>query len=79
MNATVTHFEATCDNIKRSTRGKDNTPTTEVEINIPYGSTDVYSRQSGGTTLKLVTVNEDAAAMFKVNGKYKVTIEPVED
>jgi hypothetical protein len=50
-----------------------------IECNVPYGQDNVYYRMSGGTTLTLMTINDDAAKIFKAGKKVRVTIEPIED
>ena len=51
----------------------------EIHCNIPYGQDNVFFRMSGGTTLTLLTINDEAASIFKPGKKIRVTIEAIED
>jgi len=49
----------------------------EIEFAVPYDSTSIFYKMSGGTNFSLKTINQDAAEMFAVGSKYKMTLEPV--
>lgn len=50
-----------------------------IECNVPYGEENIFYRMSGGTTLTLMTVNDEAAKLFIAGKKVRVTIEAIED
>lgn len=50
----------------------------EIELAVPYDTTSVFYKQSGGTNFTLKTINGEAAAMFEVGGTYRMTLEPVQ-
>ena len=49
----------------------------EIDFNIPYAQNNVFYSLSGGTTLKLITVNEDAVSHVAAGKKYRMTIEEI--
>lgn len=49
-----------------------------IECNVPYGQDNVFYRLSGGTTLTLLTINDEAAAIFKAGRNVRVTIEAID-
>jgi len=50
----------------------------EIHCNVPYGENNIFFRMSGGSTLTLMTVNDEAAALFTAGKKVKVTIEQID-
>jgi len=49
---------------------------TEIELQVPYDQNSIYFQLSGGTALKLNTVNQEAADMFEIGKDYDVLISP---
>ncbi len=49
---------------------------TEIELQVPYDQKSIYYQMSGGTAIKLITVNQDAADMFQIDGDYGILISP---
>lgn len=49
-----------------------------IELTIPYGADSIYYQMSGGTTMTLNTVNQDAANMFIVGDEYDILVSPAE-
>lgn len=79
FNMKKTIIEMTVDSTKQSLSHNTERPTQhEIQCNIPYGQNDVFYRTSGGTTLTLLTINDDAAEIFKAGRKVKLTIEPMD-
>ena len=76
---TQTIIEMTVDSTKQSPSYNAEKPTQHtIECNVPYGQDNVFYRMSGGTTLTLMTINDEAAALFKAGKKVKVTIEAID-
>ena len=50
---------------------------TTIELQVPYDQNSVFYQLSGGTLMNLNTVNQDAADMFQLGGKYNIEISPV--
>jgi hypothetical protein len=50
----------------------------QIECNVPYGQDNVFFRLSGGTTLTLLTINDDAASIFKAGKNIRLTIEAID-
>lgn len=76
MKQTV--IEMTVESTKQGNNGNSAVTQHEIQCNVPYGQDNIFYRMSGGTTLTLMTVNDDAASIFKAGGKIKVTIESME-
>lgn len=49
----------------------------EIELEVPYDTSNIFYQLSGGTNLTLKTINPEAADMFKIDDKYEVQISPV--
>ena len=47
---------------------------TEIEFTVPFDQKSIFYQMSGGTTLKLNTVNQAAADMFALGGFYQMVI-----
>lgn len=72
--------ELTVDSTTQRASGNTEHPTQhEIHCNLPYGQDNVFFRMSGGTTLSLLTINDNAAKIFKSGKKVRLTIEAVED
>jgi hypothetical protein len=73
-----TIIEMTVDSTKQTASYNVEHPTQHtIECNIPYGEENVFFRMSGGTTLTLLTINDDAAELFKAGKKIRITIEAI--
>lgn len=51
----------------------------EIELQVPYDQKSIYYQLSGGTALKLMTINQAAADMFVIGGDYDLLISPSAD
>lgn len=49
---------------------------TAIELTVPYDQNSVFYQLSGGTTLVLNTVNQEAADMFELGKEYDIVISP---
>lgn len=49
----------------------------EIDFSIPYSQNNIFYQLSGGTALKLLTVNEDAVSEIAAGKKYRITIEEI--
>ncbi len=78
MNKTIVKVKC---NSKKETANYDPTKPvcTAIELHVPYDQNSVFYQMSGGTTLVLNTVNQEAADMFKLNGEYMLEISPVQE
>ena len=67
------------DSVTKTQHGTNANPAQyKIEANVPYGQDNIFYRLSGGSTLQLCTVNEDAAQQLEVGKKIRVTIEVIE-
>ena len=69
-----------CGSTKQGRPWKDGETTKrqhEIDFDIPYGQNNVFFQLSGGTALKLITNNEDAASGIAAGKKYRCTIEEI--
>jgi hypothetical protein len=75
-----TKVQCTCISKKETqSYNKENPVNTAIELQVPYDQSSVYYQMSGGTALLLNTVNQAAADMFAVGGKYDIVISPSEE
>lgn len=49
---------------------------TAIELAVPYDQNSIFYQMSGGTTLVLNTVNQEAADMFQLGKDYDLVISP---
>lgn len=49
---------------------------TAIELAVPYDQNSIFYQMSGGTTLVLNTVNQEAADMFQLGNDYDLVISP---
>lgn len=56
---------------------KDNPIATTIELEVPYDTTSIYGKMTGGT--KLNTINKQAADMFELGKYYDILISPSEN
>ena len=60
--------------------GQTNNPlNTEIGLQPPYDTSNIYYQLSGGTVFTLNTINQTAADMFEVGKNYEVLISPTEE
>jgi hypothetical protein len=79
FSLTNTYVEVKCISKKQSENWDKNKPLShEIELQVPYDQNSIFYQMSGGTTLKLNTVNQQAADMFEIGKVYNVTIAPKE-
>jgi hypothetical protein len=52
---------------------------TEIELAVPYDQNSIFYQLSGGTAMKLITVNQAAADMFKLGKFFDLTLSPAHD
>jgi hypothetical protein len=78
MKATVIEMQVKSTKQSQSYHGKDKTQH-EIELGVTYNVEKIFQELSSGTELKLATINDEVAAMFKHGKKVKVTIEVLED
>lgn len=72
-----TKVVVTCISKKESVNWDVKNPiSTSIELTVPYDQNSIYFQMSGGTTMILNTVNQEAANMFILNGKYDMIISP---
>lgn len=74
-------IEMECETTKQGKLTKNGETTSrqhEIDFNIPYAQGNVFYSLSGGTTLKLMTVNEDAVSEISAGKKYRMTIEEID-
>lgn len=71
----TTKVKCTCTS-KRQYRNYDpaNPLGYEIELSIPYDQKSIYFQLSGGTSVKLCTINQAAADMFEVGGEFDIVI-----
>lgn len=75
MNSTI--VKMTCLSKKEIAPYTKGQPTNhEIELAVAYDQTSVFYRMSGGTNIVLRTINQEAAAMFQLNGEYMLNISP---
>lgn len=74
-------IEMECESTKQGKPYANNAGVTsrqhEIDFSIPYGQNNVFYQLSGGTALKLLTVNEDAVSGVQAGKKYRITIEEI--
>lgn len=79
MSATSTKVKVKCISKKEChTYNTDGTKQTEIEMHVGYDQKNVYFQQSGGTGMKLMTINQEAADMFELGKDYDIIISPCE-
>lgn len=71
-----THVKMTCVSKKEVKQYPTATPSFEIELQVPYDQTSIFYKLSGGTNMLLMTINEQAAAMFQLQGEYMMVISP---
>jgi hypothetical protein len=72
-----TKVKVTCLSKKESKNWNAENPiATEIELEVPYDQKSIYWKLSGGTNLKLNTVNQAAADMFIIGNEYDIVISP---
>ncbi len=79
-----THYEgmtvtvkAKCNSKKESRNYEPSRPiSTAIELMVPYDQNSVFYQLSGGTSMILNTVNQEAADMFKLGEEYDIKISP---
>lgn len=75
MESTI--VQCTCVSKKESQNYNPEHPvSTAIELQVPYDQNSIYYQMSGGTNFLLNTVNEEAAKMFALGGKYDIVISP---
>jgi hypothetical protein len=73
-----TQVKMTCVSKKEIKQYPTATPSFEIEMQVPYDQNSIFYQLSGGTNMVLRTINEQAAAMFQLQGEYMMVISPVE-
>ena len=56
---------------------KENPLEHEIEFAVPTDQNNIFFKMSGGTNFTLKTINQEAAAMFVVGSKYRMTLEAI--
>jgi hypothetical protein len=75
MNSTIVKVK--CTSKKESINYDPAKPvSTGIELQVPYDQNSVFYQLSGGTTMVLNTVNQEAADMFKLGEDYDIVISP---
>lgn len=73
-----TIIEVKCNSKKETLYNESlGTKNTQIELTVPYSPDSIFYQMSGGTFMTLNTVNQEAADMFKIGGKYMIDISPV--
>lgn len=73
-----TLVEVTCTSKKQTQSYKPDQPSHEIELSVPYDQSSIFYQMSGGTVMKLNTINQEAAAMFVIGNVYEMSIKPKE-
>jgi hypothetical protein len=77
---TSTKVKCACVSKKEIKSGnKENPIQTAIELEVPYDRDSVYFRLSGGTSVLLNTINQEAADLFKIGESYDLVISPSVD
>lgn len=72
----ATQVKMTCVSKKEIKQYPTSTPSFEIELEVPYDQNSIFYKLSGGTNMVLRTINEQAAAMFNLQGEYMMVISP---
>ena len=64
-----------CVSKKQSGYGTKDKLNHSIEFAVPYENNGIFYQMSGGTTLTLNTVNQEAAAIFEVGEFYEMALQ----